>query len=338
MRNSDHGFSLIEALVATVLSLMVVGAALGGFTTAMGLADTSRIMSETNHNLQAAMSLMVRDFVQTGQGVPRGGIPIPSGAGASPVLRPGPPGSGMTFPSPWTTVPAIVPGGGIGPTVLSIPTDTVSLFYVDPTIALNQFPLTAIAADASSMTVHSATNINGADGLKVGDIILFTNALGNAIQMITQVSGGQVVTFAPTDPMGLNQPSATQGGLMALQSSPGVFPPTTAQRVLMISYYVDAVTDPALPRLVRQVGNGPRLAIALGVENLQLSYDLVDGVTNPINVEMPPPGNSANQIRKANLFLTARSLDIDPRLHNYVRNSMATDVGLRSLSFVDRYK
>ncbi len=127
------------------------------------------------------------------------------------------------------------------------------------------------------MTVDPGTNILGADGLRVGDLILFSNANGNALQMITRTDGTQTVFFDVGDALNLNQPGAAQGNLIGIQSNPGVFPPTTATRVMMISYYVDVVTDPTLPRLVRQVNNGPRLAIALGVENLQFSYDLVDG-------------------------------------------------------------
>ena len=85
-------------------------------------------------------------------------------------------------------------------------------------------------------------------------------------------------------------------------------------------------------------GVSQRLAIALGVENLQFTYDLVDGTTNPSNVETPPVANSANQIRKANLFIAARSLELSLPTGQFVRNSMAAGVGLRSLSFVDRYR
>lgn len=125
---------------------------------------------------------------------------------------------------------------------------------------------------------------------------------------------------------------------MNLQNSPGVFPPTTATRVWMVSYYVDTVTDPTLPRLVRRINMGQNLAIAMGVENIQITFDLVDGVTNPTNLDTLPAGNSANQIRKANLFLLARSLEEDRQTREFFRNSMATQVGLRSLSFVDRYR
>ena len=83
---------------------------------------------------------------------------------------------------------------------------------------------------------------------------------------------------------------------------------------------------------------GQELAIAMGVENVQITYDLVDGVTNPTNVDTPSASNSANQIRKANLFLSARSQDTNPETQQPFRNSLATEVGLRSLSFVDRYR
>jgi hypothetical protein len=338
MHKKDAGFTISEALVATLLTSVVIGSALGAFNDGMSLADTTRIVSETNQSLQAAMSLMVRDFIQTGQGIPTGGVPIPTGTGSTSVIRPGPPGSAFTFPGGWTTLPAIAPGSNMGPVVLGVQTDIVTLMYADPTLDLNMWPLTAIAADGSSMTVDARTPITTTDGLKVGDLVMFSNAQGNALQMVTRVTGGQTVFFDPGDLLALNQPAAAQGTLIGLQSSPGVYSPTTATRISMISYYVDRITDPNLPRLVRQVNGGPRLAISLGVENLQFTYDLVDGSVNPTNVPEPPPANSPNQIRKANLFLSARSLDQAPRTHQFVRNSMATEVGLRSLSFVDRYK
>jgi len=107
--------------------------------------------------------------------------------------------------------------------------------------------------------------------------------------------------------------------------------------LLMVSYFIDNVTDPALPRLVRRVNMGNRLAIAMGVENLQLTYDIVNGGANPVNISTPAPA-AVNQIRKVNLFLQARSQDVNPQTKMYFRNSMSTQVGLRSLSFVDRYR
>ena len=54
------------------------------------------------------------------------------------------------------------------------------------------------------------------------------------------------------------------------------------------------VTDPRRPRLVRRINNGDPVAfnnnlgtaVAFDIENLQITYDLADGVTNPANVRM----------------------------------------------------
>jgi Tfp pilus assembly protein PilW len=333
----DAGFTLGETLIATALTLVIVSAAVETMTRTVTLTGTSRVISETNHGLQAAMSLMVRDFMQTGQGIPLGGIPVPSGSGAQDMFRPGP-SAALTFPAGATALPSLTPGNGLGPTLLGVQTDIVTVLYADRTLNLSANTLAAIAADGSSMTVNAATPVTGVGGIQAGDLILFSNAKGNALQYVTTTPTTQTVSFATGDPMRLNQRTAPQGTIMNLQSSPGVFPPTTAARVMMVSYYIDTTTDPTLPRLVRRVNMGANLAIAMGVENLQVTYDLVDGVTNPTNVDTPAVTNSANQIRKANLFISARSQDVNPQTKQYFRNSMATQVGLRSLSFVDRYR
>lgn len=337
MRNREAGFSIIEAMVATTLALLVLSTSAGLFTRALEITDTARLSGSTNHGMQAAMTMMVRDFMQAGQGIPRGGFPIPFGGPTQPIVRPGPPGSALTFNPTWVTFPAVATGGAIGPTVLGVTTDMVTVLYADATLQLNQFPLAAIAPTGGSMTVNAGTPIGGVNGVRIGDLILFTNALGTAVQYVTAVNG-QIVTFASPDPFNFNQRVAPQGSIMALQSSPGVFPPTTATRIWMVSYYIDATTDPNLPRLVRRVNFGTPLAIALGAENLQFTYDLVNGTTNPTNVETPAAPNSPHQIRKANLFLSARSLDKSLPTNQYLRNSMGLSVGLRSLTFVDRYK
>lgn len=331
----DDGFTLGESLIAIALTLVVLSAAVETMARSMSLAGTSRATSATNHGLQAAMSMMVRDAMQTGQGIPLGGIPLPSGIGALEVFRPGPT-AGMTFGAGTATLPAILPGSGDGVTLLGVPTDILTVLYADRTLDISAQPLVAIAADGSTMTVDNATPVTGVGGLRAGDLILFTNAFGSALQMVTEDPVNQVVTFGVGDPMRVNQRAVPEGTLMNLQESPGVFPTTTAMRVWMISYYIDTATDPTLPRLVRRINMGDNLAIAMGVENIQVTYDLDDGVTNALDTL--PVGNSANQIRKANLFLSARSLDVDRQTGEFFRNSMATQVGLRSLSFVDRYR
>ena len=76
---------------------------------------------------------------------------------------------------------------------------------------------------------------------------------------------------------------------------------------------------------------------------------MVDGVTNPSNVRMvaadlttggacAPSPCSPNQIRKVNVFLAGRSAQRFSVTERFFRNTLSTQVSLRSLALVDRYR
>ena len=61
----------------------------------------------------------------------------------------------------------------------------------------------------------------------------------------------------------------------------------------MITYYVDETTDPRHPRssgasttATRPFNNPIGTAVAMDIENLQLTYDISNGTNNPGNVKM----------------------------------------------------
>jgi hypothetical protein len=171
--------------------------------------------------------------------------------------------------------------------------------------------------------------------IRVGDLIYLNNGNGSTVQYVTDIEG-QTISFAPDDPMNLNQPN-TSGSITRLMNEDSTFPPTTATRVWLISYYLDFTVDPNTPRLVRRINNEPGNAVALVLENLELSYDLVDGATNPAGVKSPTPPNGPNQIRKANILLSGRTTAVMRNTGEFLRQSLTTQVSLRSLSYVDRY-
>jgi hypothetical protein len=124
----------------------------------------------------------------------------------------------------------------------------------------------------------------------------------------------------------------------------------------MVSYYIDATTDPAHPRLVRRVNNGAfdtfnnnsGNTVAFDIDNLQISYDIADSVTNPANVKFTAndiagtgacPGTpcSVNQIRKVNITLTGRSRSLFGPTKRFYRNTLSTQVSLRGMAFVNEY-
>jgi lipid-binding SYLF domain-containing protein len=332
------------------IMLIVLSAATTAFKNALDISGSAGLIADSNQSLRAATNLMVRDLMQSGRGIPIGGVPIPSGDGVDAIKRPGPSGSSYTFDNTnYTTLPAIVPGQSLGPMVNGQSTDIVTVLMSDSTaseLTLNATPAVAnqptLAADGSTLNVGSSTTWIGAaaGGVKAGDLILFTNALGNAIQTVTAADATTgVVTFATGDAFKFNQPTAPQGSITQILASP--VPQTTAQRVLMITYYVDNTTT--TPRLARRLGFADGQQLAGAIEDLELSYDLVDGVNNPVAQRTVPVTISGvlytpNQIRKINLHVGVRSEAVSPRTNDYVRNHVSTVISVRSLAYVSRYQ
>jgi hypothetical protein len=148
------------------------------------------------------------------------------------------------------------------------------------------------------------------------------------------------------DTFGFNQRSVSAGSITQIVKSPpvtGTLQQLRAQRVFMWTYFVDA-TASGQPHLMRQLNNFTPQALAGIVEDLELSYDLVDGSpTPPTNVKTLPVtlnGNlyTANNIRKVNVHVGVRSEAMSTKQHDYLRNHLSTVVSLRSLAYVDRYK
>jgi type II secretory pathway pseudopilin PulG len=333
----EHGFSTAEMLLSLLMALILLAATMGLFNDSMNVNAQADLMADLQQNMRSAMNFMVTDFLSAGWEIPTGGIPIPSGDGAIAVNRPGPPGTNYNFAgSP--TLPAVSTGEDLGPLGDGRQTDMVSILYADNLLPLNQTPLAAIGANGSSMTVDAGTPISGVpNAIQPGDLIEFSNGLGNTLQYATRVVG-QTVYFDAGDPLNLNQPGVSQGSIQPLMTpGTGVFPPTTATRIWLVTYYIDATTDPTTPRLVRQINDRAGQVLALVIEDLQLTYDLVDGVTNPTGVSTPVPPNSANQIRRANIYVSGRTSSIIKQTGQYLRANLTTQVSLRSLSFVNRY-
>jgi hypothetical protein len=340
----ERGISLVETMVTMAVTLVILGGSFRAFDDARKATDVATLVVDGNQNLRATVIQITRDLIQTGRELPNGGIPIPSGAGSVDVRRPSPPGMNLIFPAAWEVLPSICPGSGQGPVVSGVASDIITVLYSDPTLDLNQWPLASVRFDGSRMTVDARTNISGAsNGIRPGDLIWVTNGLGNAIQTVTSVAG-QDVFFAQGDAADaflLNQRGAAQGTIMQIRdvtTNPPTFPPTSATRVVMVSYYLDTTTAPGQFRVVRRVGFGPARLIGVGIDNLQASYDIVDGATNPANQPDAVAPNTPSQIRKVNLFLSERSDYQFTVTRRFLRSSVATQVSLRSMSFVDRYQ
>jgi hypothetical protein len=201
----------------------------------------------------------------------------------------------------------------------------------------------------------------GPDDITPGDLLMLKKSSYSTLVQVTRVVNQQVF-FDAGDSLNLNQGAGVDGtGADLFASAPETYTnglsPTMASRVRMITYYVDATTDPARPRLVRRMNNGDPVVfsnlmgtvVAFDIEGLQITYDLADGVNNPANVrfegaDLLDPGTcdpgpcSANNIRKVNAVLSGRSRRALSNTGLFFRNSLSSQVSLRSLAFVDRYR
>jgi prepilin-type N-terminal cleavage/methylation domain-containing protein len=384
-----NGFSLIEMMVSMVVLLIVVAAATIALVQAQHATDGVALMANTQENLRAGMHFIMRDLVQAGEGIPPAGIALPnSAAGVSAVNRPGTStifiqSDGVTT---YTLLPVVTPGyrqGQIAKSVnpqtnailSGVNTDVINILYADNTLIdtagnnLNSFPIVQAAPatpvcagviNATGLTVTLATGCFKMPGtptpLAVGNLILFTNQNGTALEYVTGVAG-QVITFSGGDPAGLNQTGLPNGTVANLASSGGAFPPTTIQRVWLVTYYIDSTTNATKPQLVRQVNypNYPTVATAVNppqqigdcIENLGFSYDISNSTaaagTYPIgpgDAPFPATPDTAGQIRAVNIFLAGRSEYpyLGSTMPQYFRNNLSTQVSLRSMSFQNQFQ
>jgi hypothetical protein len=191
--------------------------------------------------------------------------------------------------------------------------------------------------------------VNDTQPMNVGDLVLFKSPNGNAIQTITRKDATNIYfENNGADPFHFNQSCAAPNWPMAVIRNGATFTsPVTMFRALMITYYVDNLTVPGTPRLTRQINNFTPMALAGVVEDLDLTYDLVDGVNNPTakpslpwtdNSVNPAVTYNSNQIRKVNVHVGVRSEQLSKPTQDYVRNHISTSVDVRSLASVDRYK
>jgi prepilin-type N-terminal cleavage/methylation domain-containing protein len=351
----SDGFTLSELLISTTIMLIALGGAVTTFKSAMTVSTAATQTADANQNLRAGMNLLVRDLLQAARGIPTGGIPLPSGAGSQVINRPCPPPTVCTFDNVIsTTLPALITGNNLGPVIDGQPTDIITMLMTDTLLGTLTFNngvanQTTLAANGTSLTIGTASGpwlagnvAQGIPAVAAGDLMWFANANASALQTVTSVDATHAF-FANTaaDWFNFNQPAAAQGSITQLLGPP--IPQGTVIRILMYTYYVDATTTIGTPRLTKVQNAGLPQALAGVVEDLNISYDLVDGVTNPINIPGLPVTiagvlYSPNQVRKVNVHVGVRSDTLSAVQNDYIRNHLSTVVSIRSLAFVNRYK
>jgi type II secretory pathway pseudopilin PulG len=373
------GYTLIELMIAMSVTMVLLYAALHAFKDASQSSKQISLASDMTDNLRAGLNLIQQDLLQAGTGIPPTGIPIPNtpnGTGtcnAGQALNRPSLNGGTLFPQCNFVLPSIEPGQAMGPLITSPDatagnpsspasfTDEITMLYADNSSGLEDKPVNqpAIAGNpgcpAGSITLSGQTvtfdptcvdvaamTASGAQ-IQPGDLIMFSNTHGSALQMVTSAAGN-VLNFATGDPYALNGRNDPSGTILQLKN-PGCttqancWPPTTVTRVWMISYYLDNLADTTHVRLIRRVNFNPGSPVGETLENMQFTYNFVDGVNNPVNQASVPVSNTEAQIRSVNIYLGARSNSLVRQGNKtlYARDNLVSQVSLRSMAYVNNY-
>jgi prepilin-type N-terminal cleavage/methylation domain-containing protein len=364
-RKKTRGFTLVELLVAIVTGSLVVGAAVQLFKS---VSDTNRLgvnRVDIQQNARGALAVLSRDLSQASIGIPQSGVALPSGAGNSGPSRFGCSTVQCYFAAPNNlyandVLPPVAPHEAIG----GFGSDAITIAYLDATWPVNNLALTALNVSGATITVKTGT-FDGAGnavappagrtyndpilGTKIGDILMITNVNGTAVGTVTGINPGGVIVLAASDPLNLNQPSASAGNIALLKNSgTNVFPVTSAARLNVVTYFIqngpDGLPNTAddVPTLMRQVNAQPAIPIAENVTNLQLTYDIYD----PSAVAPATPykagliGSAVTNtslIRKINVLLTLRS-QFAAANGQFPTLTVSTSLAPRDLSFSNRYQ
>jgi len=346
LRKGQEGLSLMEALVAMLVASIVLAAGTSMVTKALQITDLVTIRSEMQQDGRAAINSILKDLSLSGTGMPVGGVQLPTGANSTKSLLAC--AGGVCFLKnhsfPANHMYPVLPDPNDGNVQQGTP-DALSMVYLDRTLNLGT---------ASNIT-PSGSQIDLADvtGLKVGDLIILSNVHGSAIGEITNVlTASNQVVFASSDPLNINQPSAANGNIAALQDpGPGnKYPPTTAARILLITYYLQQNagpdgtfgTDDDNWQLIRQVNGQQPVPVMDGVENLQVTYDVYDDTAGNSSSTLVTNTKTANGtpglVRKVNVVLSVRSPRKTGPTKSFSHLTLAAAVSPRNLSFRDRYK
>jgi prepilin-type N-terminal cleavage/methylation domain-containing protein len=353
--NRNHGFTLVELVVAVALGLMVMAALTSLFKSGMDATFVVTQRAELQQNMRAAIELLSKDISMAGSGLPSGGVQLPSGAG-SVVSRYGCDQTGachvpvFQYPN-GNYMFGIIPGfnngveaGAVIPAAPGQVNDSITVIYADYNFPLNEYDVNFPAGGPpTGVIVNIAANpafipapplVTAAGGLQVGDLILLSNSAGNAVGEVTGFTAG-TISFADLDPLQINQSGAAANNIAALAAGGTMI----AYRLFAVTYYLTVPVNGQTPRLMRQVNGLAPVPVADNIVNLQFAFDVYNSTNNALDSNQADPlgvGESPNLIQKVNMSIMGESLVSGGRRSQNM--ALATSVSARNMAFRNRYQ
>lgn len=320
-RKSQLGFTLLEMLVAMVIFLIVTGSIYGLLQ--IGRIDRNRSSrrSDIMKNARAAIHLIGRDALNAGLGYHQSGGIVPDDFVSN---RYGLPADTDTDRDVLTS---IIVGDNLLTNDLqedpTIKTDTIAFAYRD--VDFNGGDVISLGeprAGGSADTLRVVTKKAGAAApVNQYDLFMVETDNTQVVVMATGKPDDSTVDFAPTDPLGLNQPfdgRGTGGSLLKPCSQvitadcstyAGINTNIPMKRIMLISYKVKQ--DGTLVRLTYGNNTGKpadeqirEQPLAYNVKDMQFRYVLNDGrvLDNPVVGSDGILGTADDRMSDANLI------------------------------------
>ncbi len=351
--NSDRGFTLLELMVSMAVGLIVMAAMASLFKTGMNSTMLVTQRAETQQNMRAAIDLMVKDVSMAGAGLPSGGIQLPAGAGSSASKFACDQGgtchvTNYQYPT-GNYMYGIIPGytngveGGASITAAPSPAinDSITSIYCDYNFPLFEYNVAFVGANGTSITLTAnpiyspaPPAVNAAGGIQVGDLIMISNSVGNAVGEVTGVTAGGI-SFANLDPLNINQSGAATNNIKSIVGGSS----TVAYRLFAVTYYLTVPAAGHTPRLMRQVNGLSPVPVADDIINLQFAFDTYNSTTAALDANQANPlgvGESPNNVQKVNMVVMGQSI-----INNGNKSQnmyLATSVSARNMAFRNRYQ
>ena len=273
---TELGFSLVEALIAMLITLVILSAAFGAFKSMADVNTASVYSIEVTQNLQSSLTVIRRDLQRTGQEVPDTGIPVPAGTTYTNDhifgLEPGENSISVLYMIYSGTNTATLQPNGVNGTILSV-------------------------ADADFGRISN------------GDFIQLTTFGGTNDWMTTQ----RVTALNPDTKEVLFQSAVTDGGtrINRISTDAAIAPFIGATDISFIVYrritYSKTNID-GIPWLMRQVNENAATRMTPGISKFNLTYEAASNADNSLSAfTVPGDFNHFKDIRMVHIEMVCLS-------------------------------
>ena len=365
--NSELGFSIVEAIVAMVIFLIVTASVFGLLQ--IGRLDRNRASNRADimKNARAAINIISRDALNAGLGYHRTGAIVPNNFLNARLGVPPDPSTDRDI------LTAVVAGDNIFPNNIqedpTVLTDTVAFacrdldFNPDPADPVRTGQAISLNSVAKSPDDNAAARVQTVTGQTTAavndyDLYLIQSDTTQVAVLANLKVNSRKIDFAPGDPLGLNQSYNGSGNDRSLlikctttitdncTTYSGATENATLKRFFWVSYKVKP--DGTLVRTI--FGNNTdkaaneqiqELPIAYNVKNLQFRYLLKDGTVtdNPSAGPdkkagtMDDVANNFNLIRQMTVTLQVASTEIDEQTKKPIVITLNATFSLRNLQY-----